>query len=83
MILNKDGLAEIYARKLLDLEIEHARLELELRLARATNIQNEAVANAENQMRVLNDQLDILQVWLAPQPEEPTPVTVNGQGPED
>lgn len=82
VILNAQQLAEIRHRKLHELEVEHARLELDLRLARATSIENDAVAQAEKQLEILYQQRMILLSWMAPPPAEvvAVPAAANGQG---
>lgn len=67
-LLTVRQLAEISERKLFDLEAEHARLDLEIRLARATGIDNEQVTGAEGQLELLVHQIVTLTAWLTPPP---------------
>jgi hypothetical protein len=52
--------------QLLKLEIEHARLALDLRLAEATDIDNDQVSVARLQLEILERQIGLLSEWLAP-----------------
>lgn len=65
-LLTEDHLGQIAQRKLLDLETEHAALELDLRLARATGVQNENVGLAEVRLELLVKQIATLTSWVMP-----------------
>lgn len=69
-ILNNGHIERIEADKLLQLEAEHARLSLDLRLARATGVQNENVAAADQQLALLVEQIATLTSWITPAPPE-------------
>lgn len=71
--------AQIAHQKLLDLEAEHARLELDLRLAVATGIENDNVEAAKGQLEVLVQQIATLTSWLIPPPDEDAVGRSNGQ----
>lgn len=73
--------ADIATRKLLELEAEHARLELELRLAHATGIENDSVHAAQEQLDILVRQIATLTSWLIPAPETVVEAPSNGQRP--
>lgn len=77
-LLNAKQQAEIYHRKLLELEAEHVRLELELRLADAADIENDSVVEARSQLDVLVRQMATLASWIMPAPAEEVPVASNG-----
>lgn len=76
--LNENGLQEIRRQKVLQLEIEHARIDLDLRLARATGLQTEEMAVAEGHMRIIEEQIAMLLSWMKPVPE----LASNGHRPE-
>lgn len=64
--LTPDQQAGICHQKLLELEAEHARLALDLRLAAATGIENENVVAARGQLDLLARQIEILGDWISP-----------------
>lgn len=81
-LLTQRQQAEIAHRKLLELEAEHARLELDIRLSKATGIENDSVATAEEHLVVLVQQMATLTSWLTPPPvEDEVPVSENGHRP--
>lgn len=61
---------QISLRKLLDLESEHHALDLDIRLATASGIENDRVEAARNQAIILERQISILISWVQP-PAEP------------
>lgn len=61
---------QIALRKLLDLEAEHAGMELDIRLALSSGVDNDNVTQAQQQLAVLARQIDLLRTWvLPPSPE--------------
>lgn len=76
-LLTARQIAEIHQRKLLELEAEHARLELDLRLAAASGIENDNVTEARAQLELLAQQIATLISWITPPPAE-IPVGANG-----
>lgn len=79
-LLNAQHLAEIAQQRLFDLEAEHARLALDLRLAHATGVENDQVAKGEERLALLVQQIATLTSWTIPAPEAPPTVSTNGQG---
>lgn len=81
-LLGPSELNKIGRQKLLELEAEHARLDLDLRLAHATGIDNDNVTAATNQLAILVQQIATLTSWLTPAPiAEPSDVSANGDQP--
>lgn len=78
-LLSAQQQAQIASQKLLDLEAEHARLELELRLAAATGVENENVTAARGQLELLVQQVATLTSWIIPPPVDEAPA--NGHRP--
>lgn len=76
--LSKAQLAAIWDNKVLELEAEHARLALDLRLARATNVENESVDTAQKHLNVLVAQMAALTSWMSPEPEQIELANSNG-----
>lgn len=70
LLLTDQQKDQISLRKLLDLESEHNALELNIRLAVASGIENESVENARNQQLILERQISILTSWVQPPPAE-------------
>lgn len=70
LLLTDQQKDQISLRKLLDLESEHNALELNIRLAVASGIENESVENARNQQLILERQISILTSWIQPAPAE-------------
>lgn len=70
LLLTDQQKDQISLRKLLDLESEHNALELNIRLAVASGIENESVENARNQQLILERQISILTSWIQPPPAE-------------
>lgn len=73
--LTPDQQAQICHQKLLELEAEHARLALDLRLAAATGIENENVVAGRGRLDLLVRQIEVLGDWI-----EPPALTVNANG---
>lgn len=61
-------LTGIANQKLLELEAEHARLELDIRVSKATGIENDNVAAGEEQLDLLVRQIATLASWIMPPP---------------
>lgn len=57
---------QIALRKLLDLEAEHAGMELDIRLALSTGVVNDNVTNAQQQFVLLGRQIELLRSWVLP-----------------
>ena len=68
-LLNQDQKFGIRRQKLLELEAEHYRLDLELRIAASSAIENDNVKVAREQLDILNQQIETLVAWLAPTPD--------------
>ena len=55
--------AQICRQKALELEVEHARLALDIRLAEASGIDNDNVTQAKGQLAILVVQMEALASW--------------------
>lgn len=80
-LLTETQLAQIVQRRLLDLEAEHARLDLDVRLAKATGVDNDNVTAAVNQLELLVEQIAVLVSWSMPRPvDDVVEASSNGSG---
>jgi cytidylate kinase len=66
LLLTDAQQGQIALRRLLELEAEHAGIDLDLRLAAAAGIENDVVVNARNQATILARQIAILTSWIQP-----------------
>lgn len=69
---------EVRRQKLLELEAEHARLALDLKLAEAVGLKSEQVAIARANLALVERQHQVLREVMAPPAAEPTD---NGSAP--
>lgn len=72
-VLDERGVEQIALRKLLDLESNHASLDLDVRLAVATGIDGEPVAQGRQRLALLTLQISTLATWLWPPTENEQP----------
>jgi hypothetical protein len=66
LLLTDEQKNQIALRRLLDLEAEHNGLELDIRLATASGVENENVERARNQTVILERQISTLVSWVQP-----------------
>lgn len=69
-ILTPRALEQVHLQKLLALETDHARLELDIRLAHAVGLDDDAVAVQQRQLIVIVQQMATLLSWITPPPAE-------------
>jgi len=69
--LTDDQVRDIQEQKLLDLEIAHARLTLDARLAEAAGVPAEQIAPTRRDIAIVTAQADALTELLRPAPELP------------
>jgi len=74
---------QIALRKLLDLEAEHYGLEMDVKVAISTDVHNDNVINAQQQVILLARQINLLRSWLLPpEPEEDVAIDASANGQE-
>jgi hypothetical protein len=69
-ILSARQLEQVHLQKLLALETDHARLDLDLRLARAVGLDNDDMVTVQHQLAVIVQQMATLLSWITPPPPE-------------
>lgn len=75
---------QISLKRLLDMEAEHAGLELDIRIALSTGVNNDNLTGAQQQLALLARQIELLHTWLTPPPVDedtdkvPVDVAANG-----
>ena len=79
-LLSQAQLTQIIQQRMLDLEAEHFRLELDVRLAKATGVNNDNVTAAVDQLKLLEEQVAVLTSWTTPRPDDVEKVSSNGSG---
>lgn len=70
VLLTGRQLEQVHLQKLLALETDHARLELDLRLAHAVGVDGDDVAAAQAQLGIIVRQIATLVSWMTPPPPE-------------
>lgn len=82
LLLTSEQKSQISLRKLLDLEAEHFGLEMDIKIALATGVDNDNVTAAQQQIVLLSRQIDLVRSWVLPptsDAEAETDVPSNGQ----
>lgn len=82
-LLNDGQKQQIARQRLLELEAEHARLALDLRISAATGVENDNVVAGRNQLDLLAKQVETLASWITTedQPLRGEVVPDNGRDP--
>jgi hypothetical protein len=73
---------QISLRKLLDLEAEHFGLEMDVKVALSTGVDNDNVTAAQQQIALLAQQINLMRSWVLPphsDGEAEVEVSSNGQ----
>lgn len=81
LLLTQEQKSQISLRKLLDLEAEHFGLEMDVKVALTTGVENENVVAAQQRLVLLARQIDLVRSWLMPAHEEPAEPAPNGLDP--
>lgn len=68
---------QISLRKLLDLEAEHCGMDLDIRLALFTGVDNDNVLKAQQQLALLDRQINLLRAWTLPPGDDDDPIVTD------